>query len=305
MLYFGHPLYAVACIALILAENAAWFAGVFWLAIWVEAYDRQQAVNIALYLGVYIALAVTETLMYGSTYLMFESGAWRAARKLHRDFVSAVVGVPLSWFKTMPVGRVVNRFSRDMASIDSGLCSLLRNSLGSVVSLFFRIGAIGSILPIFMVPAACASLAGIVIGEMYTRTAVTVRKLTASSQSPVFSQFSDTLAGLAVIRARSNMPEVFGQLLADRLRVWCRAQEAFYNTNRWVAMRVDFVTAVVSLSAGIIALTKAGSLPAGLVAFSLTNATGLSQTILGLVRSMNDLEVELQSVSPSSLIVTQ
>jgi ABC-type multidrug transport system fused ATPase/permease subunit len=42
-------------------------------------------------------------------------------------------------------------------------------------------------------------------------------------------------------------------------------------------------------------VSKAGTLAAGLVGFSLTNATGLTDTILQVVRSMNNLEVELQS----------
>jgi ABC-type multidrug transport system fused ATPase/permease subunit len=62
-----------------------------------------------------------------------------------------------------------------------------------------------------------------------------------------------------------------------------------------VAVRIDFVTALVTLCAGMIAITKAGSLAAGLVGFSLTSANSLSQTILWLVRAMNDLEVEVQS----------
>lgn len=47
--------------------------------------------------------------------------------------------------------------------------------------------------------------------------------------------------------------------------------------------------------AGAIAISKVGLIPAGLVGFSLTNASGLSSTILYLVRLANELEVELQS----------
>jgi hypothetical protein len=93
------------------------------------------------------------------------------------------------------------------------------------------------------------------------------------------------------------MVEAFGEGLASKIRVWSAASETLFNCNRWVAVRVDLVTALVALAAGMIAVSKAGLVSAGLVGFSLSNANGLSQTILMLVRAMNDLEVEIQSVS--------
>lgn len=297
MSYFGSPLSIFMMMLLILADNIITQGGSWWIAIWVSASEGQQLSHVAGYIGVYAAFAFAESVIFGMVYLMFENGAWNAGRTLHRQLISSVLGAPLSWFNTIPVGRVINRLSRDVNSIDKSVAAMLRHFLYTVVMLICRIGAIGFILPIFMVPAAAVCFIGIIIGEIYTRVAVTVKKLVSSAQSPMFTQFSDTLEGLSVIRARSNMPEVFGQLLAEKLRAWCRAATTNYNCNRWIAVRVDFLTASVSLAAGMIAVSQAGIIAAGLVGFSLMNATGLSGTILGLVRSMNDLEIEMQSVS--------
>ncbi|OAA61314.1 ABC transporter, transmembrane domain, type 1 [Cordyceps fumosorosea ARSEF 2679] len=293
--YFGSPIFGILCIVGLFLSNIFFFGGTFWLSVWVEAYNKKGYVDIAYYMGIYAAFTFLELISFGFIIVMFEWGAWRAARKLHNDFIRAIMSVPLSWFKTIPVGRITNRFSGDMASIDGMLSSLLRSALDAIMMLFFRIAAISSIMPIFMIPAFFTCLFGVVIGEMYTRTAVILKRLTSSSQSPVFSQFADTLAGLAVIRAREGKSKEFGKELAAKLRVWSAASETNYNCNRWVAVRVDFVTSLVALSAGIIAINQAGLVGAGLVGFSLTNANGLNQTILMLVRAMNDLEVEIQS----------
>ncbi|EGX92829.1 ABC multidrug transporter, putative [Cordyceps militaris CM01] len=293
--YFGSPIFGISCIVGLFLSNIFFFGGTFWLSVWVEAYNKKGYVDIAFYMGIYAAFTFLELLSFGFIIVMFEWGAWRAARKLHNDFIRAVMSVPLSWFRTVPVGRITNRFSGDMASIDGMLSSLLRSALDAIMMLFFRIAAISSIMPVFMIPALFTCLFGVVIGEMYTRTAVVLKRLTSSSQSPVFSQFADTLSGLAVIRAREGKSKEFGKELAAKLRVWSAASETNYNCNRWVAVRVDFVTSLVALSAGIIAINQAGLVGAGLVGFSLTNANGLNQTILMLVRAMNDLEVEIQS----------
>lgn len=301
--YFGHPLFGLSCLLGLFLSNVFFFGGSFWLSIWVEAYNKKGYVDIAFYMGIYAVFTFLELISFGFIIIMFEWGAWRAARRLHNDFIRAIMRVPLSWFKTIPIGRITNRFSGDMASIDGMLSNMLRAALDAVMMLFFRIAAVSSIMPVFMIPALFTCLFGIVIGEMYTRTAVVVKRLTSSSQSPVFSQFADTLAGLSIIRARAGKSHEFGRELATKLRVWAAASETNYNANRWVAVRVDFVTSLVALSAGIIAVSQAGLVGAGLVGFSLTNANGLSQTILMLVRAMNDLEVEIQSVSRTSTFI--
>lgn len=150
---------------------------------------------------------------------------------------------------------------------------VLRLCLEMLTRLFFQIAAVGSVLPIFMLPAAACCAAGILAGELYTRTAVAVKRLVSSSQSPLYAQFADSLAGLPVIRARANMPHIFGDQLADKLRVFSKASEAQFNSNRWVALKIDMMTTLVTVAAGAIAVSKAGLVAAGLVGFSLTNAT--------------------------------
>lgn len=182
-----------------------------------------------------------------------------------------------------------------MASLDNRLYRLLQDALSLAFKLLLRLGAISSVMPVFLLPGLVSCVLGILVGEAYTRTAVVVKRLVSSSQSPVFSQFADDMLGIQVIRARKGMPQAFGNLLAERLRLYNRATENQYNLNRWVGVRIDFITAVVTVFAGWLAMSKVGTISAGLVGFSLNSASELSETILQMVRVMNELEVELQS----------
>ncbi|KAK8042751.1 hypothetical protein PG994_013234 [Apiospora phragmitis] len=293
--YYGNPIHAIFALACSFLSVASAVGTGLWLAVWVGAYDGPGAVNVGFYLGVYAAWSFGEIVLTGLTTVGYEWGGWHAARTLHTTFITAMMNVPLSWFKATPVGRVVNRFSRDMFSIDKSLPAMLRYCLEAFIRLFFQIAAVGSVLPVFMVPAAFCCCVGIIAGEMYTRTAVAVKRLMASAQSPLFSQFADSLAGIAIIRARAGMSTIFGDQLAQKLRVYSMAAEAAYNCNRWVALKIDMATTLVTVAAGAIAIAQAGTVAAGLVGFSLTNATTLSSLIIMLVRAMNELEVELQS----------
>lgn len=226
---------------------------------------------------------------------VFQYGAWKAARSLHTRLTNAILNVPVGWFDSHPIGTVLNRFSSDMDSLDSILVNWLRMTLDNQIRLCLRIGAIASILPIFALPAGILCSIGFAVGEMYTRAQISIKRLTSATQSPLFAHFSETLVGLPTIRAQNGMESVFALILAKHMRNYARAFEALYNSNRWVSVRADMVAASVAAAAGTIAIIKAQSISAGLVGFSLTNAIGLSQTILSMVRNMNELEVELNS----------
>lgn len=182
-----------------------------------------------------------------------------------------------------------------MASLDNILYRLLANSVYLFANLVLQMTAVSTIMPVFLLPGLFAIVVGVSIGEAYTRTAVVVKRLVSSSQSPVFSQFADDMAGIQVIRARKGVPQSFANRLAERLRGYNRSSETNFNLNRWIALRVDFVTAVVIVFAAVIAINNIGIIPAGLVGFSLQAASGLSSSILYLVRMLNELEVEMQS----------
>ncbi|KAI0541231.1 ABC transporter [Xylaria digitata] len=295
MRLFGTPFHALLAIIMSVLSNASFVGTTLWLAVWVDAYDKDDAYDVAFYLGIYAVWTFGDTFFNGLTYICYERGGWFAARTLHTNFIKAIMNVPLSWFKTTPVGRIVNRFSRDMASLDTALVGMLRMTIENAVRLCFQSFAVSTVLPAFMLPVAACCVVGIVAGEIYTRTAVAVKRLVSSAQSPVFAHFADSLTGLPIIRARAGMSETFGNQLAEKLRVLERTLEAQFNCNRWVALRIDMMTTLVTVAAGAIAVSKAGVVAAGLVGFSLSNATTLNILIVVLVRAMNEVEIELQS----------
>lgn len=70
--------------------------------------------------------------------MAYENGGWYAARTLHTTFIKSVMNVSLSWYKTTPVGRIVNRFSRDMESVDTQLAGSKSSPSSSMTRGFQR-----------------------------------------------------------------------------------------------------------------------------------------------------------------------
>lgn len=290
---FGGFSYAMIAIVATLTVQFAYFAITYWLSIWTGADEKYEHPNSIFYLSVYAATIIVFLLLQLANNLIYQYGGWAAAKKMHAKLVTAVLSAPISWFDENPIGRAINRFGNDTRSLDTVLIDWLRMSIENWLRFLLRIASIVSIMPIFALPVTIICATGFIIGEMYTRAQISIKRLCSINYSPVFSHFTDSLSGMAVIRARAGMDEIFQNLLAEKLAVHTRSAEAQYNCNRWVSVRSDFCAATVAAAAGCVAYSRSGS--AGLVGFSLTNAIGLSQTILTLVRTMNELEIELNS----------
>ena len=75
----------------------------------------------------------------------------RASKVLFRDLLLVVLHAPMSFFDTTPVGRIVNRFSKDVYTVDEQLMSTLRTYLQTLFNVISTVVVISAITPIFTV----------------------------------------------------------------------------------------------------------------------------------------------------------
>ncbi len=77
-------------------------------------------------------------------------GTVSASRNLHNKLLDNILHAPMSFFDTTPLGRILNRFSRDLDVIDSNIPVFLRTWLFSIAPLLSTIVIIIYSSPIFL-----------------------------------------------------------------------------------------------------------------------------------------------------------
>ncbi len=297
MRYFGSPLIAALTASFLVFQSAGEILTNLWMSRWVDHVNEEGGDTTFYYLWIYIGLSFAAEGFDAIAIYGFIRGSWVAAQKLHGELISAVMKSPLDWFRIKPVGRVINRLSGDISTIDNQLMNSVLMVLKAIIRCTFMFGSVSTILPIFFLPVLVLTIIGGLIGSIYNRTAVIVKQLVSASQSPVLSDFSEGLGGMMVIRSMGNMQNVFFNKMNTVLYSSARANAARIDVEQWLKFRMNTLAALINVCAAILALIQRDKISAGLAGFCLSQATEMSDTILYLIFDISDLNIEMQTVS--------
>ncbi|KAF6112501.1 ATP binding cassette subfamily C member 10 [Phyllostomus discolor] len=204
---------------------------------------------------------------------------------------------PVTFFDSTPMGRVLNRFSSDVACVDDSLPFILNILLANSVGLLGLLAVLGSGLPWLLLLLPPLSLIYYRVQRRYRASSRELRRLGSLTLSPLYTHLADTLAGLPVLRA-TGATDRFEEENQRLLELNQRCQFASSATMQWLDIRLQLMgAAVVSAIAGIALVQhQQGLADPGLVGLSLSYALSLTGLLSGLVSSFTQTETMLVSV---------
>ncbi|KAJ3316299.1 hypothetical protein HDU76_001906 [Blyttiomyces sp. JEL0837] len=194
------------------------FLNDWWLKVWSEAngvnqnttssmsdmnsFDIEPQQSSALYfIGIYalislISLAIGVT---GQTFGFLLS--LMASRTIHSNLLKNVLGSPMRFFEKTPVGRLLNRFTKDMLTIDNDCGDCMRDVLSRCVSFLINIIVIAIVVPGSWAFVPILFVCFYWVAAVYNATSRELKRLESVAASPIYAQFSETLNGVSTIRA--------------------------------------------------------------------------------------------------------
>uniref|UniRef100_A0A669E2P6 Multidrug resistance-associated protein 4 n=1 Tax=Oreochromis niloticus TaxID=8128 RepID=A0A669E2P6_ORENI len=227
--------------------------------------------------------------------LVIFHGLVRSAQTLHNSMFSAVLHTPVSFFDVNPIGRILNRFSKDVSQMDS----MLPITFVDFYQLFLQnagvIAVAASVIPLILIPVVPLLLVFLYLRSFYLRTSRDVKRLESTTRSPVFSHLSLSLQGLSTIRAlkaEERLKKAFDAHQDLHSEAWF----LFLMTSRWFALRLDSICSIfITLTAFGCVLLRHG-LEAGEVGLVLTYAVTLIGNFQWTVRQSAEVENMMTSV---------
>lgn len=191
----------------------------------------------------------------------------------------------MAFFDTTPLGRIMNRFSKDLYTIDQTLPSTLSMYIVQVFTVAGTFLVICFVTPSFI--AVCIPLIILYTGiqHYYIPTSRQLQRLESMLKSPVFAHFSETLCGVSTIRA-FRCQSRFLKANADKMDQQQRAYYLLVATNRWLAVRLEFLGTTVVFFSTLSVLMGGlnGTISQGLAGVVFSYALNVTQSLNWLVR---------------------
>lgn len=206
---FGYGYFIVSYTAVFSSFLAIIASPDVWLALLIKKQpsDQRDQMNLIIY-GCLVGGAFVFVVIRAYGFLLV---SLRCSQRLHDKMVVAVLQAPVLFFDTNPVGRVMNRFSKDISCLDELLPKAFLMSMQLVLLMLS-----GVLIPIVTNPwlltvIAPLTLVVLYISRYYLKTSRDLKRLESSCRSPVFSHISETLNGLDTIRTRGKRSDFVDQ----------------------------------------------------------------------------------------------
>lgn len=244
----GSLLFVFTILGLIIALQCAMLASSIWLSYWTRDNWR---FSISLTMGVYAAMAIVQVPLVFAIAIAIAKCGMKASAQMHQSAVVRLLGARISFFDTTPLGRIMNRFSKDVEVMDSGLVISMQMFLlaaamvvgiyALTVAYYHWFGAVIAVLLILF----------ILIARQYRSPGRDIKRIEAVQRSVVVARFSEALGGTTTIRAY-QMENKF----CERLDASVDSMDAAYYLTigglHWLSVRLDVLGSISVLAVGLL-----------------------------------------------------
>jgi ABC-type multidrug transport system fused ATPase/permease subunit len=156
------------------------------------------------YLHIYVALNMASVLFNTCRGGCLARARINASRNLHAGMLKRVLAAPVYWFDSTPMGRVLNRFSRETSVIDTDLPMTVGQLIGTYSQVIGTLVTIAvSTSGLLLLPMLPLMALYHWLQTFYLRTSTELQRLESIARSPLFSRFTLVLTGTSTVRAFS------------------------------------------------------------------------------------------------------
>ncbi|KAH8075935.1 ATPase [Aureococcus anophagefferens] len=223
-------------------------------------------------------------------------GSWRASSRIHDAMLARLLGAPLAFFERTPSGRLLNRFSSDLASVDDELMDELYLFVDAAASLVAVVVVVVALVPLVVVAWVPVLLATSRVAGRYLATSRELKRLDSTTRSPIYGGFSRRR------RPLDDPPRGAEAGKHEKLvDAHSAAELALWTSNRWLVLRLQLLSAAIYVAVAayaVLAAERPAPAPGSTTALGLVllYATQWVQSTNQVVRQHATVEMQMNYV---------
>lgn len=161
--------------------------------VWSDAYAGEKPVEPGFYIGIYFGIGIIAVFADAFKDIVMFKGSLEAGNTLHSQLLNRVINARPRFFDSTPVGRILNRFSRDIQVIDQDIASSLNWLLYLVIQAIAIIMVIAVITPVFLLGAIVVTFIYASFTVYYLAASRELKRMESTTKSPLLSMFGETV----------------------------------------------------------------------------------------------------------------
>ena len=241
------------------------------------------------YIGAYAGLGLAQALLQFSFSVALSVLGTQSSKVMLQHAMTRVLRAPMSFFDTTPLGRITNRFSKDVDIMDNILQDAMRMymfTLAMIISVFILIIvyfhyfaiALGPLFLVFLFSAG-----------YYRASAREMKRHEAVLRSDVFARFSEGVSGTSSIRAY-GLQDQFTKGVQASVDQMNSAYYLTFSNQRWLSVRLDAIGNILVFTTGILVVTSRFNVSPSISGLILSYILSIVQLIQFTVRQLAEME---------------
>ncbi|ONH77253.1 Oligomycin resistance ATP-dependent permease YOR1 [Pichia kudriavzevii] len=286
-LVLANLIIAIACTTFcMLFENV-------WLSFWSSGKFKQY--KNGFYIGIYVMITLMFIICAIWQFCTVAYISNRSSKLLNIASLKHVMFAPMSFFDTTPLGRIINRFTKDTDVLDNEIAEQARlvcNGVGNAIGILILCVIY---LPWFaiLIPFLIGFIA--MLFSYYQATSREVKRLEGVARSFVFSNFDEVLQGMPTIKSYSAS-KMFLERNSKNLN---RMNESYLTSiclMRWFSIPLHGTSAIITLLVSMLCASNAYHISAANSGLLISFCVQFSLQIISSTRALGQVEQLMSSV---------
>eukprot|EP01132_Coremiostelium_polycephalum_P009298 gene9298-11395_t len=292
----GGGLLSLFSILMYISEAAVKTLTDWWLSYWSNQWESDSpTLTNTQFLAIYIAFGISNVIFTAVRGLSFFHYSVKAGRELHNMLFNALLSAPMWFFDQTPLGRIMNRLSKDQDVVDNLISSSLSHYMINFFSVIATLVLVSIVIPIILVPLTPIAILIWAIQYIFRFTSRELQRLESISRSPIFSHFSETLNGIPSIRSyrkQSAYIDVLGEKINENSKCFLTLQAM----NQWLGLRLEIMGNFIIFFTCLFVVIDQSTISIASIGLALSNIFSITVYLNKTALQAADSETKMNSV---------
>ncbi|KAG0687309.1 hypothetical protein C6P40_002536 [Pichia californica] len=287
------PFFLPLLLTLIIFSTFSTYFSNVWLSYWIEDHFKNKSYGF--YVGLYVFYNIMYAIFSAIEFIILGYFCVTASKKLNLRAIKKVLHAPVAFMDVSPLGRVLNRFTKDTDVLDNEIIDQVRTAIYPLSMMVGTIILCIIYLPWFAIAVPILLFLYIFLTCYYQASSRELKRVEAIRRSFVFTHFNESLEGLDTIKAynrKEDFINILNKLMDDNNEVYFLT----WAIQRWLGSGFSIITILFILIIALLCCFRVFSINAASTGLLLSYAISIPSYLSLSVRCLAQIETEFNSV---------